>query len=237
MKGIFRFIRNIILLVIFIGLICSYFLYKKGEDLYLKTIKEKSLDQAVSEVMASEDYVPFDEISPYFVDALVSIEDRRFFDRLGMDYISIVRAVLTNVENKAIVEGASTITQQLTKNLYFSHEALVDRKMAEVFFVRDFENKYSKEEIFAMYASIIYYGDGYEGIKAAAKGYFNKTPAELDLYEASLLAGLPQSPSNYQLSTGRDKAKVRQEAVLNAMVDNGCVTQEEVTQLLNEMKE
>ncbi|MCF0115789.1 MAG: transglycosylase domain-containing protein, partial [Erysipelotrichaceae bacterium] len=218
-------------------LLGGFYLYKRGEALYEKTIAEKPLKVAVSEVMASDQYIPYEQISPYFVDALVSIEDRRFFERLGVDYYSIVRALIANLNSQKIVEGGSTITQQLAKNMYFTHEALIDRKVAEIFFVRDLENSYSKEEIFALYASVIYYGDGYYGVKKASLGYYGKAASELDLYQSSLLAGLPQAPSIYQLSTGLSKAKERQKLVLKAMVANKCISEEEMNAVLNEFRE
>lgn len=203
-------------MVIAIG-IGSTLLYS-GYKVYKQAIEEKPIEQAVSEVMNREDYVPYNQLSDYFCDAVVAIEDHRFWFRDGIDYIAIGRAFVVNIINGSISEGGSTITQQLAKNLYFNNSVDFKRKIAEIFFVDELEKRYSKEEILSLYVNIIYYGDGYYGINDAANGYYNKKPSELDLYESAMIAGLPQSPSIYQLSTGLEKAKQRQLQVLDAMV-------------------
>lgn len=204
-----------------------------GYRRYRMAVSAMPLPEAVISITSREDYVPFEEISPLFVQALTSVEDRRFFTRTGIDIIAMGRAVAVNLYYGKIIEGGSTIGQQVAKNLYFTHTPSITRKVAEVLIMLELERLCSKEEIFALYANIIYYGDGYHGIHAASHGYFNKEPSELSLPEASLLAGLPQSPSRYQLSSGSALAITRQSQVLQAMVECGFIesqTKEEALQ-------
>ena len=207
-------------------------LFFQGQKRYEEAINEKPIKEAVNEIINREDYLPYESIDKDFLDALVSIEDHRFYERKGIDIISIGRAFVINMISGTLQQGGSTITQQLAKNIYFSHNKSITRKVAEVFFVYDFESMYSKEEILAMYANIIYYGDGYTGINNASKGYFNKDANDLNLYEATVLAGLPQSPSKFQLSNGFKEINKRQEAVLDSMVKNMYISKEERTEIL-----
>ncbi|MCF0109392.1 MAG: transglycosylase domain-containing protein [Erysipelotrichaceae bacterium] len=229
----FKFIRNLIVIafIVFAGI--SGYALKLGYDCYVEAISAKPVEVAVSEVMNSDRFVPYDELSPHFVNAVVAVEDRRFFARKGLDFISLTRAIITNIQAKEMKEGGSTLTQQVAKNLYFSHAPSARRKLAEIFFVYDLEERYSKQDLFAVYASIVYYGDGHYGIKDAADGYYGKTPGDLDLNEASMLAGLPQSPSIYQLSTGYDLALKRQKKVLSSMVGEHYITQEQMDDVVN----
>ena len=131
-----------------------------------------------------------------------------------------------------IVGGGSTITQQLAKNLYFDYQPSYLRKVSEIFVAYDLEKKLRKKEILELYVNVINYGDNHIGIYEAAHGYFHKEPSELTIDEATLLAGLPQSPSNYQLSNHYKEARLRQKQVLEAMVDTDVLTSHEMQQLL-----
>lgn len=232
----FKKLKKALALIIIIGIIVIGLvggnLFFQGQKRYEEAINEKPIKEAVNEIINREDYLPYESIDKDFLDALVSIEDHRFYERKGIDIISIGRAFVINMISGTLQQGGSTITQQLAKNIYFSHNKSITRKVAEVFFVYDFESMYSKEEILAMYANIIYYGDGYTGINNASKGYFNKDANDLNLYEATVLAGLPQSPSKFQLSNGFKEINKRQEAVLDSMVKNMYITKEERTEIL-----
>ena len=232
----FKKLKKALALIIIIGIIVIGLvggnLFFQGQKRYEEAINEKPIKEAVNEIINREDYLPYESIDKDFLDALVSIEDHRFYERKGIDIISIGRAFVINMISGTLQQGGSTITQQLAKNIYFSHNKSITRKVAEVFFVYDFESMYSKEEILAMYANIIYYGDGYTGINNASKGYFNKDAHDLNLYEATVLAGLPQSPSKFQLSNGFKEINKRQEAVLDSMVKNMYISKEERTEIL-----
>ena len=131
------------------------------------------------------------------------------------------------------VEGGSTITQQLAKNMYFTQEKIIERKIAEVFMAWQIESNYSKEDIFELYVNTIYFGDGYYTVKDACKGYFNKELDEMTDYECILLAGIPNAPSVYAPTKNPDLAKQRQKQVMRKMIENGLLTEEEANEILN----
>lgn len=217
-------------LTVLLGISCV--IGAAGYRRYRLAVESEPLAAVVLAKQSAVDYVSYDELSPYFVDALTAVEDRRFFEREGIDWIAFGRALVTNFFAGKVVEGGSTISQQVAKNLYFNNRISLSRKAAEIFLMFDLEKLFSKEEIFALYANIIYYGDGYTGIRAASLGYFGVEADELNLQQASLLAGLPQSPSRYQLSNGWELALRRQKVVLQAMVECGMIDDEERQQAL-----
>jgi membrane peptidoglycan carboxypeptidase len=155
--------------------------------------------------------------------AIIAMEDNRFYNHFGIDLEGIVRAALVNMQNGSIIEGGSTITQQLAKNLFLSREQTVNRKLEEAILSLDMEMQFSKEEILEMYLNTIYFGAGAYGIQEAAQIYFGKKPAELNLAESALLAGLPNGPSIYSPYTDVNAARQRQALVLNAMVRHGYI--------------
>lgn len=199
---------------------------------YKNAISKTSIEEKVSSIQGDEDYVSNDQISPYVLKATVSIEDHRFYDHGGVDYYALTRAMVSNMFAKGIVGGGSTITQQLAKNLYFTYKSSYVRKASEVFMAYDLESKLTKDTILELYVNIINYGDNYIGIKQASEGYFGKAPSELTLEEATLLAGIPQSPSNFQLSTHKEAARTRQKQVLEAMVRDEHITQKQANQIM-----
>ena len=129
-------------------------------------------------------------------------------------------------------EGGSTITQQVAKNLYFiTEDDFISRKIAEIFVAFDLENNYSKDDILEFYINTIYFGDGYYGIKEASNGYYKKDPKDLNLYESTLLAGVPNAPSVYAPTVNPDLAKSRQGKVIRSMIEYGYLTEEEANKL------
>lgn len=217
MKKLFKFVKKIIFLcVLIIGIVVGYIIYD-GYKLYEKVIAEESIKQKVEKIVTSRDYLTFAEIPEDFSIALVSVEDHRFFNHSGIDLISIGRAIVTNIKEKRLVEGGSTITQQLAKNMYFQFDKNFVRKVAEVFVARDLEEKYEKEEILAMYINIVYFGEGYYGLNEASQGYYDKNPDELTYDEITLLAGLPNAPSAFNPVENEELAKQRQKLVKEAV--------------------
>lgn len=132
-----------------------------------------------------------------------------------------------NIKNKEMIEGGSTITQQLAKNIFFSQEQSVNRKILEVFASMELEKKFSKKEIFEMYVNNSYFGSGYYNIHDAAEGYFGKKVKDLNLNEITFLAGVPNAPSVYDPRVNPDLAKQRQIQVLRKMLEEGKITEEE----------
>lgn len=172
--------------------------------------------------------VPLEHISPYLRQATIATEDKRFYQHPGVDPIGIARAVWQNVTEKSIVSGASTITQQLARTVFLSPEERVQRtlsrKVKEAVLATEITRRYSPDDILEIYLNTIYYGNLAYGIEAAAETYFGKTAAELDLAEAALLAGLPQSPAIYDPFTNPEAAKARQSVVLGLMAEEGYIT-------------
>ena len=219
MKLFRKLLFLIILILIVLGII--------GFTYYSMALKEKPLLTRTSEVTKSEHYVPFNKLSKDYVNAVISVEDRRYYSHGAVDFWGIARALWSNIKTGELQEGGSTITQQVAKNIVFSQKDTWLRKLGEIFASYDLEKNFSKEEIFALYVNSAYFGDGYYGIYDASIGYFNKDPQNLTLSEASMLAGIPNAPSVYAPTVNPDLAKKRQKHVLKTMVENGYITQEQ----------
>ena len=172
--------------------------------------------------------VSLSEVPPEFIDAIVSTEDRRFRRHWGIDLIGIARAAFHNLLAGRIVEGGSTITQQLAWNLFLTHEKTLSRKIREAVLAMRIERRYSKDEILQMYVNQIYFGDGTYGIASAARDFFGKRPSELTLAECALLAGLPRNPRDYSPRRNPDLAEQRRQLILRAMLDAHTITEEQM---------
>lgn len=182
------------------------------------------LREAVEERLQGRRRIPLRDIAPPLQQAVVAVEDHRFYQHPGVDLESILRAALVNLQFGTIAEGGSTITQQLAKNLFLHHQQTWARKAEEVALALLLELRYSKEEILELYLNTIYFGSGAYGVQEAASQYFGKTPAQLTLAEASLLAGLPQAPSRLSPQANYAAAKERQAVVLGAMSRYGYLS-------------
>lgn len=189
----------------------SYYLFDKNDEPFLNKGK---------------DWISLDEISDYVVSATLSTEDKYFYNHFGFDYLRIAKAIGTNIVSGDMKEGASTITQQYARNLFLNFDKTWSRKIDEAMLAFELETHYSKDEILEGYLNTINYG-GVFGIENAARYYFGKSASELDLAEASMLVGIPQSPSNYSPLVNEELAKKRQYTVLSLMVKNDIITQEE----------
>lgn len=175
--------------------------------------------------------VKLEEIAPFFLEAVVAIEDTRFYQHLGLDPRAILRAVVTNLQAQKIVEGGSTITQQTAKNLYLTPERTWDRKLKEIYYALSLEQHYTKPEILTMYVNRIYFGHGAYGIQMASRTYFGKAAKDLTDSEAALLAGIIRSPGNYSPFLKPEGARNRRDVVLNRMVELGRLTTEEAERI------
>lgn len=167
----------------------------------------------------------YDEIPDTLKKAVVAVEDKRFYSHNGIELVSIMRALFTNLRAGKVVEGGSTITQQLAKNLFLTPERTVERKLKEAVYSLKLEMRCSKEEILEMYLNVIYFGHGTYGCEMASMFYFGKSAKDLDLAEAALLAGIIKGPEIYSPYHNLDLADKRRTLVLDLMVQQGYIDQ------------
>lgn len=168
-------------------------------------------------------YVDISQIPEGLQDAFVVMEDKDFYKHKGIDFKAIIRAIIANTENDEIVQGASTITQQLAKNIFLSQEVTWERKVKEIFVARELEKKYSKKQILEFYLNNIYFANGYYGVGAAAKGYFSKEAGELSLSEQAFIAAIPNNPTRYNPLTNFDKTKERRDNILTRLYNDDYI--------------
>jgi penicillin-binding protein 1A len=181
-----------------------------------------------------KELVKYEDIPQYVIKAFIAAEDEDFLSHKGINPKSIIRAAINNIREGRIVQGGSTITQQLAKNLFLSHQRTFDRKLKEIGYAIKIERAMTKEEIISLYLSSIYFGNGAWGIKAAARNYFKKDLKDLTLAEAALLAALPRSPVYYSPIRYPDLARKRQIWVLGRMKELGFITESEYEKAKNE---
>ena len=172
-------------------------------------------------------YTTIDKMPYLLLQAVISVEDTRFYTHKGFDIFGIARAVLVNVEAGEIQEGASTITQQTVKNLFLTSDQTFTRKAEELILSMNMEKDFDKDKILEIYLNSIYFGSNFYGIYDAAQGYFGKDPADLTIAECAMLAGLPNAPSLYSPYVDFHLAKERQLVVINAMEKFGAISKSE----------
>ena len=180
----------------------------------------------------SEDWISIENISPYLIDATVNTEDKYYYNHLGFDFFRIGKALFKNIASGSLKEGASTITQQYARNLFLNYDKTWSRKFDEAILAAELEAHYTKDEILEGYLNTINYGGVY-GIENASWYYFGHSASELSLAEASMLAGIPQSPSNNSPLTNLENAKDRQEIVLLSMYNNKTISKDEMEDAIN----
>ena len=176
-------------------------------------------------------FVPLAQITQALRDAVIATEDRRFYSHWGVDPIGIARAIVQNYRRGRIVEGGSTITQQLTKVLFLTPDKSLERKLKEAVLALELERRYPKDRILEMYLNQVYFGHGAYGVEAAARTYFGKSVSELNVREAALLAGLPRAPSAYSPFDHADVAKRRRDLVIRRLVEYGSLKGDEAKRL------
>ncbi len=194
---------------------------------------DKNNDDIFSENL-NNDYVKLSDITNFTKNAIISIEDKNFYNHRGFDYPRILKAMIINIKSGKIKQGASTISQQYIKNLYLTFDKTWERKIEEAFLTLELETHYSKNEILEGYLNTIDFGGGNYGIKEASKYYFNKNPKELTKAEASILVGIPKSPNYYNPIFNYKNAKNRQYSVLKSMVNNRYISENEMKKIYNE---
>lgn len=227
-----KYIKRIFAILILTVSIIVGIVFYQGYDLYKNATSKLSIEQMVKDIRNQENFCTIDELPDDYINAVIAVEDRRFYKHNGIDFISIGRAVVTDIKEMAFVEGGSTITQQIAKNNLFTQEKKATRKIAEIFAARDLEKYCTKDEIFELYVNTSYFGDGYYCVKDASNGYFDKDPKDMDLYESTLLAGIPNAPSVYAPTKNPDLAKQRQAQVIDKMISNGYLTEEKAKEII-----
>lgn len=231
----FKWIRRILLIILLILILVFGFFIYNGHAMYKDALAEISLKDKIGKIQNDKNYVKIEDLPKYYKDAVVSVEDHRFYDHGAIDPIAIVRAIVTNIRYGDLLEGGSTITQQVAKNLYFisNDKNYAYRKIAEMFMGNDLEKSYEKEEILELYVNTIYFGDGYYGIREACNGYLDKEPQDMTLYEATMMAGIPNAPSVYAPTANLNLTLSRQKKVISTMVENNYLSQEEADEVIS----
>lgn len=228
MKKFVKFLIILILILISLGLL----IIGNGYNMYKEAIQEMPIQEKVEEIRQKENYTKLSELPQIYINAVISVEDHRFYEHNGIDVIAIGRAIINDIKAMSFVEGGSTITQQIAKNEYFTQEKKITRKVAEVFVAFELEKQYTKNEILELYINTIYFGNGYYNIKDAAKGYFGKSITNLSDSECIMLTGIPNAPSVYAPTQNPELTKQRQKQVAEKMVKYGYLTEEEKDKIL-----
>ncbi len=227
-----RLIRHMLLAIVILGACVLLFYGCRGYILYNDATTGGQFERKVEAVRNAGRYTTIRELPPIYLDAVVAVEDHRFYEHAGIDPIAIARAAFNDLKARRFVEGGSTITQQLAKNLFFTQEKKIERKIAEVFAALALEKRYDKDEILELYVNSIYYGNGWYRIADASDGYFGKEPAAMTAAECTLLAGIPNAPSAYAPPSNPELAVKRQRQVLDRMVRHGYLTRAKADELL-----
>ena len=225
-------IKRVICLCLIVLLVIAGLQIKGGYDKYQNALASRPLEEVISELQSKENYTPYEDVPEIYYKALVAVEDRRFYKHNGFDIIGTGRAIYSDFKAWELLEGGSTISQQLAKNLYFPQDNTLQRKIAEIFMAMRIEREYNKEDVLEFYVNGIYYGSGYYCIYDASKGYFGKKPKDMTDYECTLLVGIPNAPSVYSLDVNPDLAHQRQEKVVGCMVEFEYITEEEGKEII-----
>lgn len=214
-------IKKIILIIILTSISIDFYFICSGYKMYKQAIQETPLTEKIKKIKAKKDYTNIEEMPKIYLTAVISTEDHRFYKHCGIDIISIGRAFINDIKNIGFVEGGSTITQQLAKNIYFTQDKTIQRKIAEIFMALNIEKHYKKNEILELYLNTSYFGHGYYSIKSASLGYFGKLPKNMNISESIMMAGILNAPSIYNPDTNKAISQRRQNQVINKMIKYG----------------
>ena len=220
-----KLIKKIITLIVTIILSLGLIILGIGYNSYKNALEETPLNERISEIRKDKNYAQIEELPKMYLNAVIAVEDKRFYTHKGIDPISLGRAIVNDIKEMSLAQGGSTITQQLAKNIYFTQKKALTRKVSEAFMALEIEKNYSKNEILELYVNTSYFGDGCYTVKEATNHYFNKEPSEMTDYEATLLAGVPNAPSVYAPTKNLDLSHKRQKQVLIKMVECGYIEQ------------
>lgn len=222
----------LVLILIILSILAIYI--GQGYKMYKNALDDKPLEEMVQGIRNQKSYTKISNIPDIYKDAVIAVEDHRYYDHKGIDIIAIGRALLNDIRARELIEGGSTITQQLAKNMYFTQDKTLTRKIAEVFMAKKIESNYNKEEILELYVNYIYYGSGYYDIKSASLGYFDKEPQDLTEGESIMLAGIPNAPSVYNPKVSPKLARERQKQVIDKMIKYGKLSEGKADEILSE---
>ncbi len=244
-RGLWLFmVRMAIAGVIVVGLVVMYFAQSLPDIRELNTIRKQqgiTITTQDGRVISNYgdvygEYLPYEKLPKYLIEAVIATEDRRFFAHGGVDVWGIARAMVRNVSEGRVVQGGSTITQQVAKNVFLTPKRTIERKIQEVLLAFWLEGRFSKKEIMAIYLNRVYLGSGTYGVDAAARRYFNKSATQLNLAESALMAGLLKAPSRYSPAASVERAEKRIHQVLLNMVDAGYIETKAVLPALENFK-
>ncbi len=214
METLARIIRRVLVIALVAVIAMCALTVWRGYGMYREALADRPISQTVEELRATDAYTELDELPQTYLDAVVAVEDHRFYEHGGIDPIAICRAAFNDLRTLSLREGGSTITQQVAKNLFFTQDKHFERKVAEVFMAFDLEARYSKREILELYVNSSYFGSGYTGIGQAAPGYLGCDPSDMSDYECALMAGFPNAPELFaadpQAADSRARVVVQQ---------------------------
>lgn len=234
MKKLLGFLAKTILIIIILIIAIIGVYIKIGYDMYKTALVNTPIEEAFETIKAKDNYTKLEDIPKIYREAVVDVEDHRFYEHLGIDYIAICSAIFNDISSGYFKEGGSTITQQLCKNVFFTQERTLKRKIAEVFMSAEVEKECSKDTILELYINTCFYGNNCYTLKEASNLYFKVNPIDMTDYMSTMLAGVPNAPSLYNPINSLDLAQKRQKQVLYAMVKYGSLLPEERDKILED---
>ena len=223
----------ILFLLVSIGLFTGLYFYSKNLNYQMPNVvqieiydNDGNLIEKINNT-SNRSYVQYQDISQNIIDAFLSIEDKEYFNHQGINFKRIIGALITDIKNKELSQGGSTITQQYVKNTFLTSEKTFKRKIDEALIAINLENKYTKEEILEGYLNTIYFDHGINGINDACLFYFNKYPKDITINEACVLAAIPKSPANYSPIKNYENNNTRRKLILKELLEDGKITENE----------
>ena len=219
--------------IISLGLFVALFFYSKNLNYQMPEViqieiydNDNNLIEKINST-SNRSYVQIEDISPYIIKAILAIEDKDYYNHQGINFKRIIGALIADIKNQELSQGGSTITQQYVKNTFLTSEKTLKRKIDEALIAINLENKYSKEEILEGYLNTIYFDHGLNGINDACLFYFNKSPKDITLNEACVLAAIPKSPANYSPLKNKENNNIRRRLILSELLKDKQITADE----------
>ncbi len=216
-----KWIKRLCSFIFLCAVIAGGVLLFKGYQDYREALAAMSVEEMAERIESIDNYTEMEDLPQTYIDAVLAVEDKRFYGHPGIDPIAIGRALFNDIRAGAYVEGGSTITQQLAKNQYFTQDKKLVRKIAEMFMAFKIESVFDKDKIFELYINSIFFGNNYYCVAEASQGYFGKPPSEMNFDECTLLAGVPNAPSNYNPVASEELSRQRQDQVIEKMKSAG----------------
>lgn len=233
-KGFLKIFLIIFIIALAIGICLGLYYGVTGYNEYKNALSQCSIEDRIAELKNEKNYVTIDQMPQIYKDAVIAVEDHDFYEHGAISFYSTLRAIFTNIKEGEFTQGGSTITQQLAKNLYFTQEKTLKRKVAELFMAIELEKHYDKDEILEFYLNSIYFGSGYYCVYDASMGYFNVEPKDMTDYQSTLLAGIPNAPSVYSPDNNTPLTAQRHGQVLDSMVKYNFLDRERADKILSD---